>query len=469
GLQRGFRIADDDERAAMLAAALQVPDRKARSLLAAISRTKRTQCPDDADPTVATYRQALAMRNWIDFDDLVGLPVQMLGSDAGLAVLYRDRYRWISVDEFQDVDEQQYRLLRLLAPADGNLCVIGDPDQAIYGFRGADAACFERFLADYPRATTVRLARNYRSTGTIVSAASQVIATAAGKRQAADFVRDMQERITIHVAPTEAAEAEHVVHTIEQLIGGHSFFSIDSGRTEGGAAADLSFADIAVLYRTDAQSAALREAFARSGLPFRKHAHGRLGEQPAVRALLAAMDDLATDGRDRPLRTLLAAAAEQAASAADSPALHAALQQLTTLATDQDDARAFAESVALASEADCWDPRADRVSLLTIHAAKGLEFPVVFIVGIEDGLLPLRWNDGAEEAELAEERRLFYVGMTRAKDRLFLSRALKRVWRGSLRALPPSPYLADIEEELLRHSQRADTPRKPADAQFSLL
>jgi DNA helicase-2/ATP-dependent DNA helicase PcrA len=230
-LQRGFRVADDAERTAMLASLLTVTERKARSLLQAISSAKRSRHPPAADvaEVAHAYRHALSMRNWIDFDDLIGLSLQLLESEPGIAACYRDRFRWISVDEFQDVDAAQYALLRLLAPAGGNLCAIGDPQQAIYGFRGADAAIFARFRDDYPDARVIHLSRNYRSSGTIVSASAQVIQSATGEPHAREIVRDMLDRITIHVAPTERAEAEFVVHSIEQLIGGHSFFSIDSG------------------------------------------------------------------------------------------------------------------------------------------------------------------------------------------------------------------------------------------------
>jgi DNA helicase-2/ATP-dependent DNA helicase PcrA len=128
----------------------------------------------------------------------------------------------------------------------------------------------------------------------------------------------------------------------------------------------------------------------------------------------------------------------------------------------------FDALLALATEADCRDPRADRISLLTLHAAKGLEFPVVFIVGLEDGILPLRWGASTTESELAEERRLFYVGMTRAEDRLFLTRAQKRLWRGAARSLSPSPFLGDIEAELLQYSRREPARRKAADSQLPL-
>jgi DNA helicase-2/ATP-dependent DNA helicase PcrA len=391
-----FRIASEDERIAALAEAMEVSEHKAETLLRAISRAKRT---DEASAEIAAaldaYARALRSRNWIDFDDLVSLALRALSDHPEIAAQYREKFRFISVDEFQDIDEPQYRLIVQLAPPDANLCAIGDPDQAIYGFRGADASCFARLRGDYAP-TEVRLQRNYRSSGTIVAASAQML----GSREGADsMVRAMQERITIHAAPTERAEAEFVVQTIEGLIGGHSFFSVDSGRA-GRQDTDLSFGDFAVLYRTDAQSGALLEALARSGIPFAKNGQ-----------------DALADPEDR-------------------------------VAVDPAPATV-----------------GDRVSLLTLHAAKGLEFRVVFIVGLEDGILPLRF--GAEEPS-AEERRLFYVGMTRAEDRLFLLRASQRRWRGRVQSLPASPFLADIESELLKHQRNSALRAKPENRQLSL-
>ncbi|MGF1608875.1 MAG: 3'-5' exonuclease, partial [Kiloniellales bacterium] len=163
----------------------------------------------------------------------------------------------------------------------------------------------------------------------------------------------------------------------------------------------------------------------------------------------------------RSLRARLKIAAEQVptSEASDRTATEAALHLLSALAARcGDDAARFAEALPLASEADGWDPRAERISLLTLHAAKGLEFPLVFIVGLEDGILPLYWGR-RDPAEEAEERRLFYVGMTRAMDRLFLCRAEKRLWRGALRELPPSRFLAAIEEALIEES-RSEARRK---------
>ena len=395
-----FRIASEDERIAALAEAMEVSEHKAESLLRAISKAKRVgEAGAGTAQAVDTYARAMRTRNWIDFDDLVGLALRVLAERPEIAAQYREKFRFVSVDEFQDIDEPQYRLIAQFAPPGANLCVIGDPDQAIYGFRGADASCFERLRRDYAPAE-VRLQRNYRSSGTIVAASAQMLGSRAGTEP---IVRAMHERITIHTAPTERAEAEFIVQTIEGLIGGHSFFSVDSGRA-GRVETDLSFGDFAVLYRTDAQSAPLIEALARSGIPFAKN-----GQNANADALADPEDRVAID-----------------------------LQPETI---------------------------GDRVSLLTLHAAKGLEFRVVFIVGLEDGILPLRF--GAEEPS-AEERRLFYVGMTRAEDRLFLLRASQRRWRGRVQSLPVSPYLADIEGELLKHQRNDALRRKPENRQLSL-
>ena len=312
------------------------------------------------------------------------------------------------------------------------------------------------------------LKRNYRSSGTIVAASSQVIAqnSDAANEPIAEIVRHMHQHITIHAAPSERAEAEFVVATIEQAIGGHSFFSIDSGRASGQGEA-LSFADFAVLYRTEAQTDALIEALARSGIPFRKHSHTPLGEQPSVRALLDAFER--ENGSQYDLVARFKSAAQQIETENEKTAgADLALQRLISLAESSggDQAR-FLDAIALATDADFWDPRADGIALLTLHAAKGLEFAFVFIVGLEDGLLPLHWGKTVSDDEAAEERRLFYVGMTRAKDRLVLSRALKRHWRGRVREQRPSPFLADIESELVKR-QQAQLRRKRDERQLKL-
>jgi DNA helicase-2/ATP-dependent DNA helicase PcrA len=481
GLGPGFRVADEAERLELLTELLGCPEREARRLLPELVRRKRARAarwPDlDAEPSevagpLARYEAAMRKLDLVDLDDLLALPVMLLAGDAALAARYRERFGFVAVDEYQDVDELQYRLLRLLTTPDANLCVIGDPDQAIYGFRGADVGFFLRFAEDFPAATIVRLTRNYRSSPAIVAGALQAIAPStlvAGRELAAMAGLEAPAQITLHQAASDLAEAEFVVQTIDRLLGGASFLSLDSGRADGGAEHGLSFADVAVLYRTDAQAGPLAEALGRAGMPFQKRSHDRLGDRPAVRALVRALRAPAVPAGDRSLTARLAAAAagpEPAEGTAE------ALELLAPLAERWgDDLDRFLAELALGDEVDTWDRRADRVSLLTLHAAKGLEFPVVFLVGCEDGLLPLRFGARPSPEETAEERRLFFVGMTRARSHLFLSHARRRAWRGSVREAEPSPFLADLEAALLEHA-RSPARRRPQPAagdQLSLL
>ncbi|MBN1587163.1 MAG: ATP-dependent helicase, partial [Candidatus Omnitrophica bacterium] len=332
----------------------------------------------------------------LDYEELMRLALSVLEDSPDLCAQYRQRYAWVSIDEYQDIDESQYRLIRLLAPDKGNVCVIGDPDQAIYRFRGADVGFFLRFEEDYPGARKVFLSRNYRSGESIFTASRQMMAPGSllEDRQVQAIIEDTG-KVVLHCAKTDKAEAEFVVHRIEQLIGGTTFFSMDSGRSEGDTEREYSFADFAVLVRAKAQLDCLEEALERSGIPY---------QAPA---------------RD-PWQ-----------------------------------------------DVDEWDPRADRVSLLTLHAAKGLEFPVVFITGCEEGLLPMSWGGKSSEEELAEERRLFFVGMTRAEDRLFLCHAKRRLWQGKIRERTISRFLQDIEERLLEHSLSAAPKRRSDNSQLN--
>jgi superfamily I DNA/RNA helicase len=475
GLAPDFRIADAPERAGLLAAAMGLTQTKAARLLKAVSVLKRTGKPGELEAMEASavLRRLGEEQGWADFDDLVGMSVELLEKDAAIATRWQERFSHICADEFQDVDESQYRMLRLLAGARGNLCIIGDPNQAIYGFRGADAACFEQFSRDFPEACTVRLGRNYRSTGTIVTAAAQLI----GARGPADIVRPMQEPVMLYTAPSERAEAEFVAAEIEHLLGGHDMLAANKDRTgkkEPGA--PLGFADFAVLYRTDAQSAALREAFDRAGIPFKKSSPAPIAGQKAVRAVLAALErqDAAPQNADLTARIALAIEHVRRESIeADETALAEARHWLGALAVSAEAAVSearFREQAAICTEADFWDPRAERVSLLTMHAAKGLEFPVVFVVGLENGLVPFSWdgNEGENGVASAEERRLFYVAMTRAKDRLYLINAAQRFWRGRLRGLPPSPFLNDIPAELTVRSKPAVPKQRQRPQQYRL-
>ncbi len=446
GLQRGFRVASEAERLRLLRDALGISERQARARQSAISQGKRTGAPS-ADEKLAqaweAYRHEMETRNWCDFDDLVIRAADALERDPGVREQVRQRYPWVCIDEYQDVDEQQVRLIRQIVPPDGNICAIGDPDQAIYGFRGADRRFFSEFTEHFPGAHVVRLSRNYRSNSNIVTLSSQVMAVAASAGPSIPVLDDDPDRVTLHEAPSEKAEAEFIVQSLEQALGGHSFFSIDSGRSTEALGHDLSFSDFAVLYRTEAQAAALVEALQRSGMPCQQRSHNPLLDHPGVAALVEALGRAPDTGSVR--RRLEAAGMD-----GEPPEACELLKPLADACGD--DLERFLSELALGSQVDTWDPRADRISLLTLHAAKGLEFPVVFIVGCEDGVLPLTWGK-ADPDDLAEERRLFYVGVTRAMSKLYLCRARKRLWRGKVRELPASPFLADIEQRLLERSR----------------
>jgi DNA helicase-2/ATP-dependent DNA helicase PcrA len=461
GLTAAFRVAHAWEQLAVVQEALQVEAAEARRLLADLSHAARTCAappPGSAlEQASRAYRRGLRARDLVDCDELVALAVELLAGDPDLRAAVVARFAHVSVDEYQDVDELQYRLVRLLAPADGELCAIGDPDQAIYGFRGADVGYFLRFRADYPGTREVQLVRNYRSGRRIVDASMQVIekrSLAAGRVLRAQ--RSDALAVVILEAASAAAEAEFVVHTIERQVGGSSFFSVDSGRVDAGDASAHGFGDFAVLYRSSGLLGPLEEALLRSGIPFERRSHSRLDAVPEVRALVEALPSAAG-----------ATPAERlAALAGRSPALDRAAALLRPLARRCETLAELVDEIAAGAQCDAWDPRADRVSLLTLHAAKGLEFPVVFIVGCEDGISPLRMGP---DVDVDEERRLFFVGMTRAQQRLYLTHARRRTWRGALREQSVSPFVLDIREELLEHA-RSDRkrPDKPVDPQLAL-
>ncbi len=460
GLQRGFRVVAEAQRTALLREVLQISKRQARSRLSAISHGRRTGTPA-ADAGLAhaweVYRHEMETRNWCDFDDLVIRAADALEADPEIRGQWRQRHPRVCIDEYQDVDEQQVRLIRQLVPPGGNICAIGDPDQAIYGFRGAERRFFMEFAEHFPGARVARLNRNYRSSRNIVTLSSQVIAASASAGPSIPVLDDAAGRITLHEAASDKAEAEFIVQSLEAALGGHNFFSIDSGRSEAGHGRDLSFSDFAVLYRTEAQAAPLVEALQRSGMPFQQRSHDPLASHPGVAALVDTLGHGAGTGS---VRQRL----EAACTGTDQREACELLKPLAEACGD--DLERFLSELALATQVDTWDPRADRISLLTLHAAKGLEFPVVFIAGCEDGLLPLTWG---KTRELAEERRLVYVGVTRAMTRLYLCRARKRRWRGKIREMRPSPYLADIEERLLEQSRtRHAGARRRKDSQLDM-
>ena len=547
GVPTAFAVFDEADRRLLLQQTCpQLPAGKLRAVLAAISARKNGVTPEtetDAAEQAALqerYGEALTAAGALDLDDLVLRTVRLLERDAEVRRTLQARFRWISVDEYQDVNAAQYRLLRLLAGGGANVCVIGDPDQAIYGFRGADHRYFLAFGDDFPGARRLHLSRNYRSAPAILSAARQVIARNPD-HQAAALIAEFaaQVKLDVYRAPTVNAEAEYVVHQVERLVGGTSYFSLDSGRVEDdGGAVSYAFGDFAVLYRLNAQAAPLVEAFDRSGIPYQTTAGAAPAEQQPVRQILAllwltqapasllhwwrlladeggaaggpAVTELAAriaevgagglpsapppgvtgPGLATKLERTLALVRELTA-AAEAPvaervaAAVAGWAELRGRAYDAAERervaglqrraaaapagmREFLTAAALQSDTDRYDERADRVALMSLHAAKGLEFPVVFIAGCEEGLLP--YAPPGRNADPAAERRLFYVGMTRARSRLILTHAARRLQYGRPVENRLSRFVTDIETALRdqRHAPRHPSRDRAADLQLPL-
>ena len=423
----------------------------------------------------------------MDFDGLVEMPAALLRDDPAIATELRARWPRISVDEYQDIDAVQYDLLRMISGDGAGLTAIGDPDQAIYRFRGADVGIFGRFAADFPGAATVELTRNYRSSPEIVTAAMQAISptTLVPGRTAVAVRGGPAGVVTFDEAADEHAEAAWIAATIDQLLGGASFHSLDSGRADGHAHGKLGLSDIAVLYRTDAQAGPLGQALTRAGLPFQKRSHDLLARRSGVADIIREMRLLPSGPADgepggpeddvagqltAAVRALASARGERDATVVD---IRAAGELLTPLARRCGaDLERFLAEISLGAETDALDPRAEAITLLTLHGAKGLEFDVVFLAGCERGLLPLRLAGPLTADDTAEERRLLFVGMTRARERLLLSGAARRTRHGAEEAAGRSPFLAAIHPEPpglagpLTGPRRA---RRAADRQLRLL
>ncbi len=492
GLPADFEVADET---AVLAVATELAGsaRAGRTLLHAATA---------GEPERERLTAELAARGLVDFDGLIETTAGLLAADPEATARLRERWPMVSVDEYQDIDERQYELLRLLAGDGAGLTAIGDPDQAIYGFRGADVGFFLRFADDFPGAASRQLMTCYRSTRQITAAAAAAIAPATLVPGRSPHALADGPVVTVHEAADEHAEAGWICAAIDELLGGSSFHSIDSGRVTSDGHAGLSLAGIAVLYRTDAQSAALGRALGRAGLPYAKGSHDLLQRRPAVPEVIAELR-LASTGSLIPARrgpgpgpsagpgagpgaaggpvaSRLAAATETLArrrGGARATDVRAAGELLLPLARRcGDDLDGFLTEVSVGAAVDALDPRADAIALLTLHAAKGLEFDVVFLAGCEAGLLPLRLPGPPASrplagTDIAEERRLLFVGMTRARSRLLLSYAARRSRRGSADETGPSPFLAAIGPALLARppAPRPRRPRPPADQQLRLI
>jgi uncharacterized protein (TIGR00375 family) len=460
---------------------------RARALAEAIEKkyegVRGKAMPGLAD-ALRAYEEELARIGAADISSLVQRLVDRLAADPRLLADLHARFRAIAVDELQDINPAQYELLRLLTAREGQppvLC-IGDPDQAIYGFRGSDRELFFGFR-DEAKARTCSLSKSYRSSGAIIAAASGVIAAARAQGSAeARPVRPFGERIGLFTAKDPVEEAEFIAATIRDLVGGVDSVSVDAARGRGHGDAGRSFSDFAVLFRTRAVRDSLLPGLTRAGLPLATQDSVPLAAEPplshlvaAMRLLLSPADSVSAETARAGLRDPVAFAASRTdlVHIATSEGVETLVRRLLAehLAFDSADpavslgeeailsaARAAGSDLAgfLARVSLCTleteaARQAERVTLLTFHAAKGLEFPVVFIAGAEEGITPLPEN-------IDEERRLFYVAMTRAGERLFISRCARRIVHGSEREMQPSRFIADLPASCVREETLCNAP-----------
>jgi uncharacterized protein (TIGR00375 family) len=478
------------------------------------------------------YQRLLAIQGFCDFEDLIFNVVKLLETNADQRRKYRDQFQYIYVDEYQDLNPAQYRIIRALVPdsdAVRDLCVIGDPDQSIYGFRGSDVSLFNQFKNDYPNSAEIKLTRNYRSTETILRASFQVIKDhrihqSSHSRTYSDI--GGIKTISILEMVNEKAEAECIARIIEQQIGGTGFHSIDTGIVKDvNLAKSYSYADFAVLYRTHDQHRILAEIFEKKGIPFQVASRKKLFDPTGLPELISYLKIIEGNGgfydHDKILKIALPGFGKKESDKFKNwcfqnrfslqqglikvkrfpiPGMASTkqkklnefsnyisrcqtelaglsvvdklrfLQKKTMLSAilDHDagiqeafvklldyarrfngDTMGFFADTALQTDTDTYKPAVERVSLMSMHASKGLEFPVVFIAGCEETLIPHRKPD-SEENDIREERRLFYVAMTRSKERLYLTHAKKRRIHGRSFDRNLSQFVEDIETQLLK-------------------
>ena len=478
------------------------------------------------------YQRRLREAGAFDFDDLIYYTVHLLQDNPDVREYYHNRFRYIMVDEYQDTSKAQYMLVKLLTNDDNNVFVVGDDDQSIYSFRGATITNILNFESDFAPAKVIRLEQNYRSTSNILGSANSVIRNNKGRKGKELWTQqDGGNKVDVHVSDNEHDEVAYISSDIYR----HSSIGVP-------------FSAHAVLYRTNAQSAAVESYFARAGIPYKVVGALRFYDRAEIKDILSYLSLVVNPADNlrlkriinRPSRKIGDATIDRIQEIADGlhvpmieviqncedyPVLsrsQSALKRfaelyvklcelyeteslavftdklldltgyrnmLVALGTEgesrlenvnefistvkayeeenpEGDLAAFLEEVSLVSSMDNYDENADRVSLMTIHSAKGLEFDYVYLIGMEDGLFPSD-RSRYSEADMEEERRLAYVGMTRAKKELHLIRAETRMLYGQTRRNPPSRFLVEIDPSFTVETGNSARPANYLDRDYA--
>lgn len=486
GVPQNFVIYDEQDsldatKEAMKKLNLSPKDYKPHSILATISQAKNEMINEKDYPNFArghfqetvsqiypVYQKILTENDALDFDDLLLKTIELFKKNPDVLEKYQNRFRYILVDEYQDTNHAQYQLTKMLSWKWQNICVVGDFSQSIYSWRGADFTNLAKFQQDFKNAKIFSLSQNYRSTQTILDAAYSIISKNTTHPILSLWTKNPKgEAIKIYDARNEHDEAEHIVQQIS----------------------NFQYIDIAVLYRTNAQSRVIEEVFLHNGVPYiliggtrfyerkeikdvlsylrllanpkdmvsfkriEKLGKGRLEKFLTFQKEIAAKDLLTIELLDKVLKATDYLSLYDEKDEEDRQRLEN-IKELRSVAIEFPNIVEFLENVSLVEQEYMPDhpksngEKKDAVTLMTMHAAKGLEFPVVFIIGMEEGLFP-HSRSLMDKHELEEERRLCYVGITRAKQNLFLTYARRRLFFGQKTSNIVSRFIMELPEQVL--------------------
>ena len=497
GRTNQFSVLEEKDKPQLIRELFDVSLQQAKRYARQFSQIKQgpqgTASPEKSMPEQAfpTYQRHLEKYDLFDLDDLIYQTVEVLEKNPAIRREMAAQYPWMLVDEFQDINPMQYRLLQLMSPAEKapNLFVIGDPNQAIYGFRGSSTKFIPRFLQDHPETIQYTLHTSYRCSASILKASGDVLNQ--------EGLQGLSEGVKIRIAPqpTDKSEAEYIARTIESLSGGLRFFSIDSEVTRGEGDEQIeSLSDFAILCRTRSQMQAIEKALLDHTIPYQSVSRDAFFNHPLVEEVLHIIEysenpeniflkhqlthilnvyseNGSLVGTLKDLKTVrekvekVARAIPEKKRQSDQEEV---LRKLRDLASSfGDSAEDFIRYLKLGSPADIHEDQTEKVTLMTLHASKGLEFKCVFIAGCEDGLIPYSlFKD--QQSDREEEKRLLYVGMTRAESYLYLTHAKKRILMGQEKSMSRSPFLNQIEKELTEVAQNTYQKKKQEDSQLRL-
>ena len=468
GLREGFIILNDEERLHLLKSIFPEKNSGA-ALLRKISAYKQGIETDVEPAIVEAYNNCLLNNNFIDVDDLIYLPCVIAEASGELRSVLSARFTHIVIDEFQDINLMQYRFIRLLAPGSGaDIFVIGDPDQSIYGFRGADPEYIRRLKSDYPELREFMLKKSFRCSGVILRAAGQILGR--GEYLSSD---KKGVKLIISEMTSDRSEADWIASEIERMVGGVRSFSMDSGMADG-ENQGRGFGDFAVLCRSSFMFECLREAFRNHGIAYKVAGSRPFYEFEPYKSVIQQIRDMLTginSGKETsgglkklmdelPPAEMIIKLLEQKGAEFDRMRVHAAFGSMWSY--DE-----FLGTIPLRTGEDDYLPDYEAVSLMTIHSAKGLEFDTVFIPGCEDDIIPFNLF-GSEVSDLSEEERVFYVALTRAKKQVYLTSALKRRYKGRILESGRSRFIDRIEKDIIEAKKRAPFKKKEDDGQLNL-